>query len=1575
MDLKNLKKTRASFKSKLTIFKSYLEPLLSCHTLNNLQNHELNTRFIKIQDMYNDFDSVQTDIENLTEIPGDEHTERENFETSYFGALAAAQELLSRHTAAGAASAAPEDNLVTGSNVVTALTGGPNIKLPTTHLPTFSGRYQDWLEYHDTYKSLIHDNQSIPIIHKFHYLRSSLKDGASLVIKSLEFSSDNYKVAWDLLCERYTNDRILVNNHLNALFNINPVLQESSRALRNTIDLVNKNLRALKTLNLPTEHWDILIIHMVTSKLDSAILRDWETERNNIKKLPTLTEFTTFLRNRADLLETMEEAQTLNKPRRHSDITHNRPKSFLVNHAQNQTQYKYKCPVCKNNHSIYQCTKFKTMPVESRINKVNQLNLCTNCLRSGHDEQRCRLSSCRLCTQRHNTMLHINNQAKADPKSSTSKPNDCVASPTLKEHTQAPQQITNSAALCSTFGSHRVPLSTAVINVSDYDGHTHQVRVLLDNGSISSFITKDLQAKLKLPTYSTSISVTGLEKKRSSITEHCDVTITSRTQDYTAEVNCFVVQEITDMIPFTKLNCDSFTIPPHIHLADPNFHEPSEVQMLLGAELFWECITYNHISLGKKKPVLVETTLGWLVAGSIHTQNSKQKQPYTVHCNLINNIELDAKLDKFFELESVPSTQQIHTKGESECERIFTQTTTRHPDGKFVVTIPLKESPECLGDSKTQALLRFQALERKFKRNPEFKQKYIEFIDEYLRLGHMSENTDIHTNETSYFLPHHAICRESSLTSRLRTVFDGSAVSSSGKSFNDIQYVGPTVQDDLLSILIRFRQHKFVVTSDVQKMYRQIYVTESQRSLQQILWRSDTSQPIKQYKLNTVTYGTSSAPYLATRCLVQLGQECAEKNVSETILHDFYVDDYISGNDDKATLLETCRGVIKTLESAHFHLRKWRSNAPSLLDNLVADNSSDELFKLDTENHSKTLGLLWSCQSDELLFSVTENLKPKPTNKRSILSTIATIFDPLGLINPCLLPAKLILQSLWAKNISWEGQLPEDIEAQWNNFAKQIPEIVEIRIPRRIICDFYVKVELHAFSDASNKAYASCIYLRSISNTGQVSVHLALAKSKIAPLKQKLSTPRLELLGALLSIQLAKKVKNSLRLNIDSQHFWSDSTIVLCWIKTCKQQLKQFVYNRITEISNNSDPIDWHYVPTTLNPADIGSRGQSASNLKNSLLWWEGPPFLHETEIQWPTQPQNLTLENLPEVKIQCHVSTEQCEDNFTSKYSNFCKLQRIVAYMNRFVHNCKNVTNKNTGPLKVSELNLSLQMLCKQVQTDKFSEQLSRLLNKRPLSHKDTLLKFNPFVDTFGIMRVGGRLASSYYDYNTKHPILLHASHHITKILVHHYHRMLMHTGPQLMLATLRHRYWIINGRNLCRQTSQSCITCLRYSGKTHQPIMGNLPLQRVQSEYVFANTSCDYAGPILIASRKGRGCQTKKAYIVVFVCLAVRAVHLELVTDLTAMGFIAALNRFIARRGKPATILSDNGTCFIGACNELAKFLKNNSEEITSYSATKEIEFKFCPAYSPHFNGLAEGAVKQNCRSETNGAGMEAS
>lgn len=1331
-----LKRSRGSIKAKLTIFKTHLNSLKT--NLTTLQFNELNVRFRKIQDLYDEFDTVQTQIEQICEIPEDEQKERENFESGYFVAIAVAQELIDTYAVeAGSAASERSGASVTGSG--TAIhAGGPNVKLPTIQIPTFSGRYQDWLEFHDTYKSLVHTNTTISDIHKFHYLRASLKDSASLIIQSLEFSAENYQIAWALLCERYNNDRILINNHVQALFGIDQITKESSKALRNLIDIINKNLRALKTLKLPTEHWDVLIIHLVSTKLDAITFREWETQRNLMKPIPNLDDFNTFLKHRADLLETMEETQ-LNSTRKHID-THKQSKTFIANQT---TIKQYTCPICKHPHSIYQCYKFKAMPIEARIQKIKQINLCTNCLRAGHDEKRCRMGPCRLCSQRHNTMLHIDyktTKLTQEPIASTSR--DCVVLPTLQNQEKAESKSQNTHAsrtqqndniTLSTTHSSQVLLSTAIINIQDRYGQLHTIRCLLDNGSTSSFITESTQKSLQIPSYSTSISVQGLNQQSSKITQRCDVSISSLSNSgYTADVNCFVVPQITQLIPTTKISCDLLGIPHNITLADPTFNEPSEVQMLLGADLFWEVMLNNKITLGNNKPTLVETTLGWLVTGSILQTNTKNTYN-TVHCHHLNNTELDEQLNRFFELESISTTQSSRTKGDVECDDIFTSTTVRQSDGRFVVTIPFKESPQCLGDSKEQALTRFHSLEKKFKRNPIFKQQYTQFMDEYKSLNHMSENLNPDSDEISYFLPHHGIQRVSDLqiTSKFRSVFDGSAVTSSGKSLNDIQYKGPTVQDDLLSILIRFRQHKFVVTSDIEKMYRQILINENQRSLQQIFWRSDPEQEIKQYKLHTVTYGTKSAPYLATRCIYELGQNSKDKKVSETILHDFYVDDLITGSDDELTLINTCKGIIQQLESAHFHLRKWKSNIQSILNKIVDENSSNDLLNLGRDQFSKTLGLLWACQKDTLIFSqqklFTQN---QNLNKRTILSTMAQVFDPLGLINPCMLQAKLILQTLWSKNISWDEKLPTDIELQWNNFMQHIPELTTIQIPRRVLCDSFNKVELHAFSDGSMKAYSACVFARSIASNGDVTVRLILAKGKVTPLKQKLTIPKIELCGALLATQLANKIVESMRIQFDSLFYWCDSTIVLGWIKMSnKQQLKQFVYNRIHDIIKNSDPCSWHYVPTDMNPADIGSRGLTISQLKNSFLWWAGPHFLHQTVIQWPMQPQETKIENLPEIKLQCHTYLIK-DDNFTNSFSNFGKLLRITIYIKRFIYNCRNPLHKKLGTLKSSEFDSATKTLCKVVQIDLFTKQYIILTKKQHLPTKDKLLNLNPFVD-----------------------------------------------------------------------------------------------------------------------------------------------------------------------------------------------------------------------------------------------------
>ncbi|XP_073964467.1 uncharacterized protein [Choristoneura fumiferana] len=1565
MDLKGLIRVRASYKSKLTQFKSYLEVVLSCESLSNLQLKEINIRLSKFEELYAYFDSTQSDIERLSEIPDDQFKERKEFEDQYYAAVAGAREVLDRHS--GAAGGADSlQSAESGSRAV--LTGGPSLKLPTIQLPSFSGRYQDWLEFHDTYASLIHSNNSIPTIHKFHYLRAALTDSAALIIRSLDFSADNYEVAWSLLCDRYNNNRLLINNHIQAIFNIEPVIKESARALRNIIDIVNKNLRALATLKLPTDHWDVLVIYMISNKLDPLTRREWEEHRNTIKDIPTLNEFQGFLKNRADLLETMAESQAQQR-RRHSDVSHVRPKTFVANQL-TPPSFSRSCALCNNKHAVYQCPIFKSLTVETRLQKANSLNLCLNCLRPRHPDKKCRLGPCLQCSKWHNSLLHTDDQsshASADSSGAPGTSTVLTASAAERgEHTDDDQPNDNIALSSTTADHSSVLLSTALVDVADRDGNKITVRALLDNGSTCCLMTEKLYSKLNLPAYSTSTSVEGLNCQSSRITKRCDVAISSRHDKYVVDINCFIVPQITQLLPVRKVDCTSLNIPPNIFLADPTFHLPSEIDLLLGAEIFWSVLGTHRISLGKNKPSLNKSKFGYLVSGTVLSCKGNNNNT-TVHCNFLQNTadnELQNQLNQFFELETVRAPDHnILSKDDNACERHFTLNTTRQSDGRFIVKMPLKESPGVLGDSYEQALSRFLCLERRFKRDPNFKNKYCDFISEYIKLGHMTENKHFNREETSYILPHHGVLREMSLTTKLRAVFDGSAVTTSGLSLNNIQHVGPTVQDDLISILIRFRQHRYVVSADIDKFYRQCLIHDSQRNLQQILWRFNPTEELKTYKLNTVTYGTASAPYLATRCLVQLGKECADSEVASAILHDFYIDDLISGHDSEDRLIQICNTLTNVLHSGQFHLRKWRSNNSYLLNQIQGQNSSDELLKINKNEYSKTLGLLWSSTEDNLTFSVDVNTFPNPISKRNILSTIAKIFDPLGLINPIVLQAKIILQRLWATKVSWDEPLSSEFQSDWANFVKHLHELNNIIIPRRVLCLSPIKIEIHAFSDASIQAYSACIYIRSISQNGEVSVHLIMAKSKVAPPKPT-TIPRLELCGALLSARLVDKVKTALRLNIDSCYYWCDSTIVLGWINSPKLTLKSFVLNRINEITENTDPSSWHYVPTELNPADIGSRGFIPSQLNQSNIWWFGPDYLLLNKEHWPKKPTH-KVDNLPETKIVCHVSlTEQVQleemNTFVTKYSSFEKLRRILAYVHRFIFNCRYPNNKFTNYLKISELNSSVNSLCLIVQKEMFKNEYNVLKNNNQLPLKNKLINVNPFLHTDNLIRVGGRLSNSNYDYDTKHPIILHASHHVTKLLFEYYHKLLLHAGPQLLLATIRHKYWPIGGRNLARKTVHNCITCCRFAGKSVQPIMGNLPEQRVHIDYPFINTAVDYAGPILIANRKGRGCQLIKSYVCVFVCLAVRAVHIELVTELSSQAFIAALNRFIARRGKPANIFSDNASNFVGTSNELARLLKSSSLEISKYASENSINFQFSPAYSPHFNGLAEGSVK---------------
>ena len=611
-------------------------------------------------------------------------------------------------------------------------------------------------------------------------------------------------------------------------------------------------------------------------------------------------------------------------------------------------------------------------------------------------------------------------------------------------------------------------------------------------------------------------------------------------------------------------------------------------------------MSMGQIGLGADMPVLQKTRFGWVISGSLGRTNVDTSHRFVGLCTESNCIS------RFWEVEEVPNSR-ILSKEDQICETNFMSTHKRDHEGRFVVTAALKVSISMLGDSKAIAFKRSFNLERKLEKNPTLKQMYSSFIEEYIQMGHMSKLSDmsLKSGETSYFLPHHAAMKEESTTTKLRVVFDGSCKTSSGISLNDLQLVGPTIQSDLLAILLRFRQHIFVVSADIAKMYRQVLLNPTQRNLQRIIWRFERSKPVEFFELNTITYGTASASFLATRCLAQLADEFSSQypEACRIIKEDFFVDDLLTGSDSLADLGRYCSEIIKILNSGCFPLRKWVTNSDDIISSLSLQQ--DESNSVQIGESSKTLGLLWNHKSDILTYGLNLQVNA-PVTKRSILSTASQIFDPLGLLSPCTIKIKILLQKLWSENLSWDESIPASLHSEWTHFIKQISALEKVQIIRPIRCKDAVRTELHGFCDASESAYGACIYVRSIDATGRVFINLLCAKSKVAPLR-KITLPRLELCGAVVLAKLVSYVKKSLSIQFDNILLWSDSTIVLGWLHRSPNLLKTFVGNRVSEISSLTDINCWYHIRTKQNPADLLTRGIGPADISADALWWGRP--------------------------------------------------------------------------------------------------------------------------------------------------------------------------------------------------------------------------------------------------------------------------------------------------------------------------------------------------------------------------------
>ncbi|XP_058817596.1 uncharacterized protein LOC131680897 [Topomyia yanbarensis] len=1529
---------------------------------------EVPVRLENLVTLWADFNKLQGELETLDESAVEQQLkQRSEVETHYYrvkGFLLSVNKV-------PVTPCAPSTN----QSATYVPSSSSHIRLPDVKLPIFNGNLEHWLNFHDLYVSLVHSSQELSNIQKFYYLRSSLSGDALKLIQTIAISATNYSVAWNLLVEHFQDTARLKQSYIDARFEFPSIRRESATELHSLVERFEANVRVLQQLGEKTEFWDILLIRMLSIRLDPTTRRDWE-EYSSAQDTISFHDLTSFLQRRVTVLQNLQGKCTEVPP---PSVPKKQPQRQFASHGATQTNYR-KCLVCSENHPLYQCATFSKMSPDDKEREVRRHQLCRNCLRKGHFGKDCpSVSSCRKCRGRHHTQLCITDSSSSGnvktsehsaPKVSQSLP------PNDQPTTSLSATVPETRSYASTRQQNtRVLLATAVVLVVDDHGSQHVARALLDSGSECCFMTESFAQLVKAKRKKIFVPIAGIGQSTTHAKHKLFSTIRSRISSYSATVEFLILSKVTVDIPYASVDISSWNFPPEIQLADPSFHDKNSVDLVIGAEVFFDLFKVTgRIALGDNLPTLVNSELGWVVSG--RTSTCLPTTPVTAHVATVT--DLHTLMEKFWALEDDRSSH-CHSVEEAACEEHFRQTVSRTIEGRYVVRLPIKTDVITnICDNRRVALRRFHLLEARLARNEELRQQYTEFLDEYLKLGHMQQIQEDDQPSSCYHLPHHAIIREDSASTKVRVVFDASCKTPNGPSLNEALMVGPIVQQDLRSIIMRSRKHRVMLIADIRQMYRQVLMDERDTPLQRIVWRPTPDVPINTYELKTITYGTASAPFLATRTLLQLANDerAAFPEAAEVLIHDFYVDDLFSGCNIVAETIALRRQLDTLLAKGGFELRKWASNEEEVLNDIPQNNRAlQSSVDFNRDQCIKTLGLHWEPSSDMLRYKV--KLPPPETNatltKRIALSHIAQLFDPLGLVGPVVTTAKLFMQTLWTlkdqegKVWGWDQELPIAIKERWQAYHSQLPLLNELRIDRCIMLLNPVTTQLHIFSDASELAYGACVYVRTTNSSGAVNVALLTAKSKVAPLKKQ-SIPRLELCGALIAAELYEKVSKSLQLVADT-YFWVDSTTVLSWLKSPPSTWTTFVANRVSKIQLATEHCTWNHVSGQQNPADSISRGASAESLLNNTLWWSGSHWLQSDDSLWPAQlyKQNMSSGIMPETRktlaLEIPASTEKSFiDEYVDKFSNYQRMLRVTAYCRRFILNNRLETINHPKALVISseEMLSAETKLIGLVQKQVYSEEWKRLHAAQPVSSKSQLKWFHPIIASDQLIRIGGRLQHSQQTFDSKHQILLPSKHPFSLLLVRHYHETNLHAAPQLLLTILRLRYWITGARNLARSVIHRCVICFRARPKLVEQFMADLPASRVTETRPFSVAGVDYWGPVLLQPTHRRAAPTK-AYVAVFICFCTKAVHLELVADLTTAKFLQALRRFVSRRGLCSDLHSDNGRNFVGAANELRQLVRatEHQQAIAQECSSTGIRWHFNPPKASHFGGLWEAAI----------------
>ena len=1222
-----------------------------------------------------------------------------------------------------------------------------------------------------------------------------------------------------------------------------------------------------------------------------------------------------------------------------------------------------------NSHDIIQCYAFNGLDVNTRIDLLKKNRGCFSCLRSGHLSRNCPdKHSCDHCGEPHHTSLHLDD---------------------------GHGNVHNIMHIVNGEQSGKGVL----LMISEVPCKDDKLSTLWDPGSDISLITHRATDRLRLLGQDVTLSVSKVGNVVERLhTKEYIVPLTDK-NGHVWQIKAYGMEQITANVCQVDLNGVSRLFK---GISDSDICRPrGEIELLIGSDCS-VLLPMKIDSVGNLQ--LMKNQFGFCLRGS----HSMLKISAVSHYACVNHLRgselnsmriVDTKtvkedFDNFLNIESLgtycqpkcggcrcghcsPGNANCTLKEERELRMIEDGLEYSKTEKKWTVSYPWTRDPSDLPNNVNSATGRLRSTEQRLRKNGrQYALEYQKQMDDMVERKVARKLT--HSEISAYkgpvhYIPHHEVMKPESKSTPLRIVFNSSA-SYMGHTINDYWAKGPNVLNDILSVLLKFRENQIALVGDISKMYNSIHLCPRDQHTHRFLWRDlESERPPDHYALTCVPFGDRPSGAIAITALKKTAEMSEEMypQAVEVIKNNSYVDDILASAPTQEAATKLAKDIDHVLDVGGFAIKHWivsgdqRKSTPGI-----------KLLSTETE---KILGLTWKPVEDVFTFSVQltflrrgeksdEGVKVSSGNiadiltiltRRMVLSQVAGVYDPLGLAVPYILAAKILMRKLCQENSNspqeWDKPLSAEDRQCWIEFFSGLFDLERLKIPRCIqpptVSDGPILV---IFSDGSNLAFGACAYVRWEVAWDTYKVMLIMAKNRIAPTKQ-LSIPRLELCGAVLSARIRETVVNSMNFSFTQIFHLVDSAIVRAQIQKESYGFGTFVANRIAEIQSKTDKSEWFLVPSDVNPADLTTRVTSTGMITEESTWQRGPEFLYMPIEQWPIK-HTIDVQDIPDVVVHHASVVERKPLNYrllvpqlidTNRISSLRKLYRLTSILQIIIEgrSFKGVT-KNISAERLRNAEISW---------------IAHAQSDLPDNAMHRFRRLGPQVSPEGIVMVGHRMNSWLENsWNQTSYSLLPANHDFTEFVVRAVHEE-DHAGVDVTLAKLRSRFWIPKVKGIINRVKSRCVTCKKkYKVKETQQ-MGQMADARIRPAPAFYMCAVDLFGPLVIrdtVKKRTHG----KGYGVLFNCLVSRAVYIDLAEGYDVGSFLMVLRRFVSIRGYPRKMISDAGTQLVAAGKELRDVVHSwDWDGIHEFGKTSGMDWETTKsADAPWENGCSEALIR---------------